>query len=1409
MATYGSLPYGIMTYGVGTLPVSPSFDLLDLCHPTDAMMLTLLSYAEVTPQRAGIPWSWFNGSNDYCMFSNDEADSGFRIDRAIPNDTFTIQFSILPTDLPYDFSDTTKSRFFVAAFNRLGKMIGLLLSEMGGIALAQQGDGSYSPLVDSADVFDEGLDYYVFRITASHTTGRANLYVTRREVIAAGGEHELRYTFNLLDCPTHETDNLRVEVVGSATDPVTVCLDCLRLSSSELVPNRRPVAVISSDQVQLSGSYASFDGRPSYDPEAQPLVYMWSVTDAPLTSTSWQTIEATSPADATGYTNVVVGNPNDFAYVEVGDLAVTDVGHSFVLYVAGDGSYIVTIKDLFAAGITAEYRFLSQNGWGGVRNPSTIIEVLGRRATPPALPNDGDTYLVIPVAGGLWTGQEGDLATWDSGGGVWVFTSPAVNTIIYVLDEYETYRTQGLGLWYPDEPSPWELEHYEGRISSVGAFLGDELGLYTIELLVNDGEITSLPTEALLNVQETSTAYGYTPDLSFIWNYLSDFWAIVAGTEMVETFWSSIAQLSANELLKLWQHDYSKAVPDIQRTFQRRWLDYDVFYGEPNYDELPATVENTLDAAGYSAAPNVTAQRADGSTFETEYAYDLGVIVSGVTDQHYLVIDGICHKIVRVETNAATTVYTNTAIAAGVGRSKYWMIRPTVTSRASNFSDLAVTAGDSAIFEVQTAEGDTSELTAYVWGARGAVLAFDDSLISGYLTSSTYVVLFKGVVRRSAMLVDDLVMRIPRLQEVIAPSRVEGAPDPLHGNLDFLVETATTVQGQERNTIQFLNSWFPRELRGLSGYTNAVDRGYFFDSTADFVTTFGADADLRGYVLDVGGNRYRLFQVIAADQVELFDEALELNLTGQSWEIRSLSDVPDTLWAEVTFLDNRPTIEANFGRLVGFTLDALEERTDNLDYLSAVRGLWYFAWHGRTPYNIRVACQIVLGLPFAEVAGTITDIRDPFDATRSRILVQDANITTTTRSYFFPTSLGVAINPATDAPYTIGDGVEQFAPLSRGVDVVDYISDPDWWAVYAGSGDFWEPQKVSTFGVLIDADAFDLVNLIFLVDYIKKYKPPYLFPFFSVVKTLDDTVDIDDALVLGPAVPAVGYAYPSAWPAYDIPPGWADSPHEVARSGTPTIPPDHDTRWGGLHLYDVPGKLPDGWSGAWPSGAPGTHAPTRSEGSFRVDDTDESGHCIHKVDAQLDAVNVLLDADCEDGINPGGPGSPWGLVTPGGLPLTAVKSALQFVSPTNSIHIISAGAGYGVYQDYPALVAEGWQVAVRGKVYVLNGAAHFRIIDQDGATVLAELKKSYPAGAWLDFTIHAWEVSGTAAPLQFQILTGPGGGNFFVDDLEAYSVLMPWDQWGVDRVYYGRTGGYTVGGLPDEYWNFWLHASLP
>jgi hypothetical protein len=188
---------------------------------------------------------------------------------------------------------------------------------------------------------------------------------------------------------------------------------------------------------------------------------------------------------------------------------------------------------------------------------------------------------------------------------------------------------------------------------------------------------------------------------------------------------------------------------------------------------------------------------------------------------------------------------------------------------------------------------------------------------------------------------------------------------------------------------------------------------------------------------------------------------------------------------------------------------------DSVDYLSAVRGVWYALYNGPTVRNLRIAMQIFLGLPFAEVAGTIEEIRVGFFSQRSRILVRDTDNPEIVRSYVYPRVLDVEVNPDTGVTYQVGDTVSEFAPLVTGAEVTDWVKDPTWFQGIVNQGIFTEPQKYHTFLVRVASDAFNLGALTFAQNFIEGVKPVYANPLYVVsfrVAGDGDEIDVIDTV---------------------------------------------------------------------------------------------------------------------------------------------------------------------------------------------------------------------------------------------------------------------------------------------------------
>lgn len=240
----------------------------------------------------------------------------------------------------------------------------------------------------------------------------------------------------------------------------------------------------------------------------------------------------------------------------------------------------------------------------------------------------------------------------------------------------------------------------------------------------------------------------------------------------------------------------------------------------------------------------------------------------------------------------------------------------------------------------------------------------------------------------------------------------------------------------------------------------------------------------------------------------------------------SQNPAPDRLWAEVSFFDNDQTVEDNFGILVGLTRDTLESVSTDINYRQAVSGLMFAFTQGSALDQVRLGAQILLGLPFAEHKGILRSIEPDYrlDNTGApilgRLLVEDIDDTGaplgTLRIYIYPIDpaselAGIDTNPATNEPYVVGDTVELFAPLSKGVEILDYVSDP----LDPNFSAIAQLQQYHSVKLRANDNIFNLNELGLVSDFLRKITPSYVSFSLITASEFADSVSIQDFLFEG------------------------------------------------------------------------------------------------------------------------------------------------------------------------------------------------------------------------------------------------------------------------------------------------------
>lgn len=412
------------------------------------------------------------------------------------------------------------------------------------------------------------------------------------------------------------------------------------------------------------------------------------------------------------------------------------------------------------------------------------------------------------------------------------------------------------------------------------------------------------------------------------------------------------------------------------------------------------------------------------------------------------------------------------------------------------------------------------------------------------------------VIRNKKMAIDDTIVSIPILQEYIKqPSVIEDGdtiyflvddvktemgrhPYLLSENLDYIIDDESTIIGSCSVQAGIDEITIP--------YGDLIDRSI-------------QEGDTIELSLGVTTETFDIRRVLSADTLQVHPlptitssaalYSLERRLEGKflrfiDQSFTKTSPAPTRLWAEVTYFDNSDVIENNFGVLVGVRREDLERIGSGIPYKSAVAGLMYALSNGPTIYNLELSAQILLGLPFAQTAGVIKEINPAFRVREDgsprygRILVDGRdrfnNPTGVTNIYFYPQGRqlfdddtaawisavpefsGIAINPDTEEEYVVGDLVTQFAPLSKGVAIQEYLTDPSWLDRLVAQGDVASQlSKYHSFQVLVNSDLTTSSDIDIVVQFLSKAKAHYVKMTSALLKSLEDFVEIEDTLTFG------------------------------------------------------------------------------------------------------------------------------------------------------------------------------------------------------------------------------------------------------------------------------------------------------
>lgn len=872
---------------------------------------------------------------------------------------------------------------------------------------------------------------------------------------------------------------------GVATSPFTrlgrsgnhsILIKEWKISSGFGGPSLKPIADAGQDKVAPIRRTVGFDGGKSVDHDGNPLSYLWKLVGAPSGSS--------------------VGAP-------LGSAAL----------------YARTL--------------------GSVLFPSIFEDVTANYAVAGILAGD-----ILVVEGALYE----------------------INTVVSAT------RLQVNGILPVGYSGPYQVIRQAallvGADSKILALLPDVLGLYMVMLTVAD-DVGSLsePDLVVVNVVNESVPLSIPLDMGFLWDYLSDFWATVEGTAWVPAYWMAIARITGSYMQDLWNVDFDKSLITTQEVVGRRWLPYHPYVEEVLPDSAvfcnrqppvisdDAIDEVTLNGNTHDISFDVTAYQEDGPvTLQISVSAPMAVV--DVPDALNARLEAGGFGFITCSWRDIHPNMPDTGPPPAKG------FRYGLVFRSSSYKFTVSEVSTSYLFQGPK----TSEFSGYNTvrqDSRNVRLSSDSWHLGGGMQDLDSLIKSGDILNlsgRSYNIVNVSHYTNALFQKCLAvevdKDIPEYAPDPnlkMHwcipsywrsfstdwydlgvtpGDLLFLeqkdVDDAAAradlievdVAGAGYRTIGTLapEVFWPSRSCSLKGA-----RRYFYIKVPDEVLTIprlqeAPDSpswymeEFRDYLLDRRREgRYLVLDFRTEPDLEMVSSFYRDR--GEGPPQTGVSFLDRYLWGEVSYLDNRSTVEANFGRMVNAHVEDFAQFR-RVNYLSVVTGLWKAYTGGAKPGNMETACAIIAGYPYAEARGTILRIVENFFGDLSYALVQDVDQSAVIRIYVFNTSLNeIAVNPDTGEKYAAEDIIEQHALLVDAQIYYDHVNDPDFVKLMVDSGTS-EVEKVHRFGIFLDPTLSDPASWAEIVEFVLDFKKSNTYPFFAALLRLRATIVIRDHLDL-------------------------------------------------------------------------------------------------------------------------------------------------------------------------------------------------------------------------------------------------------------------------------------------------------
>lgn len=1035
---------------------------------------------------------------------------------------YTFDMTIRAPKRPHDVADLADARIAVEVADDTGRGIAVYVSSTG-FAVSRIGDyGSVVLLPDTADLAATLSSAPVtVRVAVDSALGRA--YVFLGEGLT--NSPELRFILPAELTPPAVGDRLRLTVLGTSMEPATLEVLQFRLAPDIIMANQPPIADAGPDRVAPIGQAVRFDGRASYDIEGASLTYRWIFIDAPFGSSFVADVgdgHTTDDGDHDGVTPYLDVPPTSLpSWLANGDyVAVRGTPYEIAGFNIGTGRVTLT-GDVLPDNLTGvAVRFLDQSFLVGATTdtPYGVPDVQGLYRVH-LIVNDGEVdsesveVLANIVGGHAPYGVEPDTSVlWKALGDEWA-----------QIDGREVFEEAWRGTAQLLAGKLLELWQYNYNLSikDIQSFFQRKWVPYRTlvpETAPDQVSLHLLPGALVSSLEFPSTIVGLT-----------------GSTLSIEVAQSGPAGTSVTRSVTFASSTLAGAIAEINAALTGTGAAAYAF-GIARLDDTVRYIANgsTVDdgnADGYTNLVTIT-----GPAFPSWMAPGVHVSFGGIRTTVVTVGVGTLTLADPVRDNISPAQPLYAYRPVGLGLRSSTGLRVTGTAAAI----LGLPSGWSSL----TGTGAIATATSYI--------TFGVDLELAGVRAGDYLVLNNGQSFQIDRVISNPTDPLPGMRVLLRDAL------PLDASSDWKIPSTITGSSVDYGAA----GAYPGDLVKFETYDATT--GVFSDQRGHLVSLTGTTllAELHElYSVGLDTSRFtsrflglkkrkalevytdtvsvpRLQDVIPATRnptlwMENVDYVLEpFYRSGGSGPIPMLQfrdsvfidpdlEPPDIFWAEISLFDNGPQIESLFGSLVGFTRDDASKFDRDFNYLSGTAGLLYARQKGPHVFPIRVGAQILLGQPFAEVAGTVLEVDYLFSPTKGRLLVQDDDLTRgeVVRSYYYrkdPLDLtatsGLDLNPDTGVPWAAGDKIPQFSPIGAGVGITDIYNDPEWYIPFVRAGMMSELEKFHTFLVQYNVDLVSLANLSLLASFMHKASPKHVHHILLGVKGVSEEIDILDTL---------------------------------------------------------------------------------------------------------------------------------------------------------------------------------------------------------------------------------------------------------------------------------------------------------